>query len=304
MPGRYSHPQHWPLPWWVYEIIIWFGLVAAAFGVWFGLASGSLAFTVVSAAIFGLVLYGSFIEPRLIMIRRHEVGRGERQVTIAFLSDLHAGFYKRTGWFRRVVRETNALGADLIILGGDYILASGTDARYLEPLDGLKATLGVYAAIGNHDHYYGYDEVRAALERAHIQALVNASVRLPDRGLAVAAVDDDWYSDAKPAETTAEVGPKDTLILAVHNPEVAVKGLPDVTHRPVLVLSGHDHGGQIRLPFFGSVSAMPHGMGRWLDRGRFVIDGIEFLIGQGVGESGPRARLFCPPEILFVTLKY
>jgi hypothetical protein len=304
MSERYSQAKHWKIPWLAYESLIWLGLIAAAFGAWFGLASGSSFLVAVSFGVLALLVYGSFVEPRLITVRRHELGAGERQVTIAFLSDLHAGFYKRAGWFRRVVSRANALGVDLVILGGDYLMERGTDARYLEPLADLKAPLGVYAALGNHDHYYGHEEVLAALKRANIQTLINSAVRLSDRGLAVSAVDDDWYAETKFDEAVAEVGPKDTLIMVVHNPEVAVRGLPDMTHRPVLILSGHNHGGQIRLPSAGSISPMPHGAGRWLDRGRYTIDGIEIVISQGLGESGPRARLFCPPEILLVTLKY
>jgi hypothetical protein len=94
------------------------------------------------------------------------------------------------------------------------------------------------------------------------------------------------------------------LIMPVHNPEVATFAARETGLKPALVLSGHDHGGQIRLPLIGSLARMPHNLGRRFDRGLFYIDGMPLIIGQGVGESGPRARLFCPPQIVLVTLRF
>lgn len=293
MPERYAKKVYgslWWVPWWGFEIALWL-MIAGAFLL--GLYPIML-----------VLLYGAFVEPRLITVKRFDVGNGKRSVTIAFLSDLHAGPYKREGWFRRLTERTNALGADIILLGGDYLLESPTDAERLTPLAGLKAPLGVFGMLGNHDDYFGRDAVVQKFSEMKIPLLINAGKRLRDKGLAVAAVDDDWYSDARFDQALSDVGENDAYILLSHNPEAAVNGLKEMRKKPALILSGHDHGGQIRLPFIGSVPRMPHRLGRRFDRGQFDIEGSTLIIGQGVGESGPRARLLCPPQIVFVTLHY
>jgi len=73
---------------------------------------------------------------------------------------------------------------------------------------------------------------------------------------------------------------------------------------PTVLISGHTHAGQIRLPFSGTVMPLPHHLGRNDDRGVFDVGGAKLVIGSGAGESGPRARLFCPPEIFLLTMRF
>ena len=305
MPQRYAKIAHQLyIPWWAFEITIWLGLALTfSYHVYGHIYGGPLILRVLSG-IAGLVLvYGSFIEPRFITVKKYEVGNGNRTVTIVFLSDLHAGVYKRERWFKKLTARTNALGADLILLGGDYLFDRASDAPLLAPLSELKAPLGVFAMLGNHDDYYGSKETVGQFEAMKIPLLVNSSIRIAGKGLTIVGLEDDWYADARFDAATQGVDTDDALILLSHNPELAVNGLKDMPRKPALILSGHDHGGQIRLPLIGSIWPMPHFLGRKFDRGIFDI-GAPLIIGQGVGESGPRARLFCPPQIVLITLKY
>lgn len=314
MPQRYSRlPEGFLTPWWVYEGLIWLGLAVFAFGLGYGFyriiqgKRGWKTVALVVACFLGLsvLVYGSFVESRWLTVKHYEVGSGERDVKIVFLTDIHLGYYKGADWGREVVARTNALEPDVILLGGDYIAEYASDVPKLKSLAGLWAPLGVYAITGNHDYRRGDVEkaIVATLESDGIKMLDNANAQL-EPGLVVAGVPDDWFDEVDFGRALAGLAPSDTAILLVHNPEVAVRGVPDMPHLPTLMLSGHTHGGQIRLPFVGSLSAMPHNLGRWLDRGQFLIDGLNLIISQGLGESGPRARLFCPPEISLVTLKY
>lgn len=299
MPQKYSKPVYEKdVPWWAYDLAIAAGsvlLLWAAF-VWTRLALIPLA----------LLWWGSFIEPRLLVVKRFAVGRGERTLRIAFLSDIHVGPYKGEAWMRKLVRRTNALEPDLILLGGDLITRDAEEAASLAPMRGFRAKRGVFAILGNHDWWKGErvaGAVKAELAEAGIPTLLNRAVRLEHDGawVAVAGVEDDWYADTDFAKALAEVRPGDALVMMIHNPDLAE---PASKFAPKLMLSGHVHGGQIRLPLWGPVPKLPHHLDRKYDKGLFDWNGVPYVIGAGTGESGPRARLFCPPEIVVVELRF
>src|SRR5437763_241936 len=102
--------------------------------------------------------------------------------TLAFLADIHHGPFTNLDYVAAVVRTTLALRPDLIVLGGDYSLKDG---KYIRPcfdvLAGLRAPLGVFAVLGNHDYWHGLDETRAGFVSAGITELTNRGVGL-ERG--------------------------------------------------------------------------------------------------------------------------
>src|SRR6186713_2447484 len=107
MPLRYSKPVYGhDLPWWLYDLAI-------AAGCWFS-AWASVAWSRWWLAPLAILVYGSFIEPRFLIVRRYDVGKGARALKIAFLSDIHVGPYKRRAWVRKLVERTHALAPDLI----------------------------------------------------------------------------------------------------------------------------------------------------------------------------------------------
>jgi hypothetical protein len=307
MPEKYSkivHQLEWSRS--VFEFLTIAGILMFTEGALlaFALETGTgdiLGWLCGIAAV--VMVYGSVIEPWFLTVKRFEVGKGANAVTIAFLSDIHVGPYKRERWLARLVRRTNALGADLILLGGDYVYDQAKEASLLGPLAGLRAPLGVYGILGNHDGHYGPEEISRRLEGLGIQMLRNRTVRLTHQGrsIAISGVDDDWFGDTDYEAAARDVRRDDVRIMLIHNPEVASHAAKE---RPNLMLSGHDHGGQIRLPLLGAIARMPHSLGQKYDRGLFKLDGTPLIIGQGVGESGPRARLFCPPQIVHVTLRF
>lgn len=310
MPLRYSKPVYGhDLPWWLYDLAI-------AAGCWF-FAWASVAWSRWWLAPLVVLVYGSFIEPRFLIVRRYVVDVRDRvkaadaahatsrALKIAFHSDIHVGPYKRRAWVRKLVERTQALAPDLILLGGDFLHESGADVVELEPLKGLRAPLGVYAIMGNHDEYKASKEAHAWFAASGIPLVENRSVRAKE-GVSVAGADDDWYGETDLDAALKDIPPDDLALVMLHNPDLAPHAAKLLKDRPgaTVFFSGHTHGGQIRLPFIGPVPALPHHLGRKYDRGVFAFDGIPLVIGAGTGESGPRARLFCPPEIVLVTVRY
>lgn len=296
MPQRYSTPVYKrEVPSWVYDGLILSGLTLCV--------AGAFRLSWLFWLPFVVLVWGSFIEPHLLRVRRFTVGKGRKTLRIVFLSDMHVGPYKGKAWVRRVVRRTNALRPDLVLLGGDYVYDASSDVAPLAELSGLTAPCGIVAILGNHDfHYRKADAAEDVLERAGVKVLRNAAFRFTYEGAqyAVVGVEDDWDADTDFAKAVGGVEEGDHVIMLVHNPDLAPHA---AKFRPALMLSGHVHGGQIRLPFLGPVPPLPHHLGRTYDRGLFDMRGVPYLIGVGVGESGPRARLWCPPEITVVALR-
>ncbi len=230
---------------------------------------------------------------------------------IAHLSDLHIGNGLEDVRLARLVAAVNDLQPDLIAITGDLFdhdpAALDEGARGLAS---LRAPLGVFAVLGNHDLYTGADAVAAALA-AHapsIRLLRGDHQRLPTTTpFYVAGVDDpgrDWTfrGQGLPAiEKLAAAAPNDgPVLLLVHRPDAfpqaAALGFP-------LVLAGHFHGGQIALPGAG---------GRWnvgaalspFHRGVYRRADSVLYVSRGIGFAGPRIRLGSPPEIALLELAH
>lgn len=264
----------------------------------------------------GLVTYGSFIEPQLITVTEktihHPLGAS---LKIAVISDMHVGPYKGKQFIERVVRRTNALLPDIVLLPGDFIFTHNADLSDLEPLQDLRTTVGVYAVLGNHDvgqyatisgkRYTGVDRgdrIAATLESLGITVLRNASetITLSDGRVHIAGVDDIWTGHDDTTAALGEVDPSAYSILLSHNPSIIDDSQ---SLQANLIVSGHTHGGQIRLPFIGPITTLPTSLGSQYDQGIFDIDDDTTLaITRGVGESSARSRLFAIPEILLLKL--
>lgn len=272
-----------------------------------------------ASLVFVTVSYGSFIEPQIITVTRRHIDLGVHQpLSIVVLSDMHVGPYKGAAFIRRVVRRVNALLPDLILIDGDFVLGDGIHAEQLEalaPLQDLHASIGTYAILGNHDHgtyrrLLGAERspstdqseyLAAALRSLGIDVLQNAHevVSLGTERIAIAGVDDRTSGKENLDAALAGIDPALPVILLAHSPDVI---LDTLSTRANLITTGHTHGGQIRLPFLGPLSDLPTHLGRKYDQGVFPIDADTTLaITRGVGESGPRARLFAWPEILLLT---
>jgi predicted MPP superfamily phosphohydrolase len=270
-------------------------------------------------ASFATAAYGMWIEPawRLDVTRyRITPPRWPHGLTmrVALIADLHAGApFMPIGRVAEIVARTNALKPDLILLLGDYRADHPFLTRRIEPaetfaqLARLAAPLGVYGILGNHDYWHGVEPFRAAFAETGIPLLENGVVPLatpqgPVHLIGTAsmiAVPIGWRRfrgfDDLPG-TLTRVPDGAPAILAAHEPDLFVK----VPERVSITLSGHTHGGQVRL--FGYSPQVPSSYRNRFAYGHVVEDGRHLLVSGGLGVSMLPVRLGMPPEIVLLTL--
>jgi predicted MPP superfamily phosphohydrolase len=220
---------------------------------------------------------------------------------LAQLSDLHRSLAVSQAEIERAVALTNALEPELVLLTGDYVTLG---RRYAEPcaaaLSALQAPLGRYAVLGNHDHWVSPKHVGGALQDAGITVLRNrvAPVRRGSDDLWIVGVDDAAVNLADLALALTGVPPAAFKIALLHEPDVADR----MAHHPVqLQLSGHSHGGQVRLPGIGAVHLPP--LGRKYPMGLRRVGPLLLYTSRGVGRVQPAVRFNCPPEVTLITLR-
>jgi hypothetical protein len=221
---------------------------------------------------------------------------------IAFLADLHHGPFVPLPYISHAVNMANALEPDMIVLGGDY---PHRGIKYVAPCIGelgrLRAPLGVYAVLGNHDHYDGCrPHVSAALREAQIPELTNCGRWIENAGdrLWLCGVGDYWRDIQNLPTALGPTTTEDAVILLSHNPDY-VEEIADP--RVGLVLAGHTHGGQIDLPIIGA-PIVPSLYGQKYAHGLVQGPVTKVFVTRGIGTITPPVRLFCHPEIVLATL--
>ena len=233
-----------------------------------------------------------------------ETLRGGRPLRITQISDIHVGQNLSLAQLRRFVARVNATAPDLICITGDIADSPNADyATFFPVLGELRARFGVCAILGNHDHYAGADNVIAELRRwTGFRILRDEAVTLDLDGtpLHVIGLDDrgrDWargvVSDTRLAELLAAAPADATVLLLSHRPDIFRQAAGVVP----LTLSGHTHGGQLAIPWFGRRRRNLAEFITSFDRGLYNAEGSYLYVNCGLGVTGLRIRLFTPREI-------
>jgi uncharacterized protein len=273
-----------------------------------------------SAAAAGSGLLGAAdafaIEPGFsLAVKRWSVGHPDwpqsaRPLKIGILTDIHAVEpWMPASRIATIAQRLNALKPDLIVLLGDYVCALRRRFRsaivpvasWVAALKGLRAPLGVYAVLGNHDHWT--DEaplIRHEFKEAGIHLLENAAIPLKRGGRRIwlAGLGDQLEELHDLPGTLRQIGGDEPAILLAHEPYI-FKNVPD---RITLTLSGHTHGGQVYVPFVGR-PAIPHGLANYA-YGHVQEDGRHMVVSSGLGVTAFPVRFLVPPEIALVTLQH
>jgi hypothetical protein len=232
--------------------------------------------------------------------------------TIVLLSDFHYDPYFSRHPLHTAVGMVHDLAADLIVLAGDFVsvplfdtdendykaaLAAEPCARLLQQ---MSAAHGLWAVLGNHDVFTDPDVVSEALRNQGIQVLDNQSIPVEANGARfwLSGVNDVAAGAADLDATLQPVPSDEATILLAHEPDYA----DYVAHHPVdLQLSGHSHGGQVRLPLLGPLY-LPE-LARKYVWGLYTIGGLTLYTNPGLGTVGLPVRLNCPPEITLLSLR-
>lgn len=258
-----------------------------------------------------LIFWGFLVEPGRLILREQNIQMANwpRELSglkVAVLSDIHVD-----QWFvdekkvRSIVQRTNQLQPDLIVILGDYMSGDGMVKKETAPqvfaplLKELRAPLGVYSVLGNHDWWYDGDKVRDALEQNGIKVLENEVVQLNarNRPLWIAGLSDLWTRDQRIDETIAKVPHGQPIIALAHNPDI----FPRLPQHVPLLLAGHTHGGQVRFPIIGAVVESTR-YGERYERGHVFENNHHLFVTSGIGTSIMPVRFGVPPEIVLLML--
>ena len=227
---------------------------------------------------------------------------GQAPVRVALISDLHVqGPDMPPERLARIVGQVNAQRPDLVLIAGDFVgdrtLASQyPTAEVVAPLARLRSRLGTIAVLGNHDYWRDGREVRDALTRAGIRVLANQALQVGP--LALGGLDDQRTGRNRDNQTYAAMRAlPGARVLLSHSPDPFATLPPDIG----LMLAGHTHCGQIRLPLYGALTN-DSAYGNRYACGFIEENGRKLIVTAGLGASMVPLRLLAPPDFWMVTI--
>ena len=237
-----------------------------------------------------LFIWGFVIEPELLSVKRYKTDflNGKR---IVFVSDWHIGKFDRPR-LRRIIKKINALKPDIVLSGGDFI--KGHSGKCSMPVDEqakelAKINAPIITVLGNHDIIYDKFTVKNTLEQYGITVLDNSCIKVGD--FSIAGVGN---KTVLPSEiVTALEQAEDKKILISHTPDIYYDVKEDVD----LILAGHVHGGQVRVPFYGAL-LVPSKYGNKFACGDFTETQNRMIVTKGLGTSILGVRFNDIPEIV------
>ena len=262
----------------------------------------------------GFALEAALIEPHRPTVERVEVvlRRLPRELdglTIAHLSDFHFDSPASAGVIRTAVEITNGLAPDVVVLTGDYVTLSpfqscSRAAEDSKPcalvLADLHAPMGVFGVLGNHDYATEPRLVTRSLEAHGITMLRNFNLRIERSGarLWIAGVDDVLGGGARLDQALQGIPHDEATVLLAHEPDYADTVISSAVD---LQLSGHSHGGQVRLPLVGA-PYLPF-LARKYPWGLRQLGQLKLYTNRGIGTILLPVRFNCPPEVTLLTLR-
>lgn len=260
---------------------------------------------VVSGVIFGI--YSRFIHPyrprvNEIVLKLPQAHAGLDGLTMAFVTDTHVGPHFTADDLAPTIQILRSAKPDILLFGGDYISESPRFLEYVEePLAAMVRTarIGAWGIYGNHDLANVRKRILAAIEPTGIRLLDNEAIEIETgRGSIWLIGIDDFLLGRPDIESAFSRVPANALRIAMwHEGDEAEQVQP---YEPFLLLSGHSHGGQVRLPFLGPVAAPK--MGQKYTSGRYDIGRMILFVSNGIGMYRPPVRFNCPPEVVLIRL--
>jgi predicted MPP superfamily phosphohydrolase len=226
-------------------------------------------------------------------------------LTIAQLSDIHAGFFMNESKIREHVEITNGLNPDIVALTGDFVATKSDQvAPFIRAISGLKAKYGVYGCLGNHDMFTDSEEdLEAGFGEVGFKLLRGSNEIIDVDGAKLNIIGVDYIGYDRGAGNLNDelkgIKLEGTTVLLLHAPYQFPNAAKAGIH---LTLSGHTHGGQIALNF-GDLIITPARLSTIFLAGLFKIGNSHLYVNRGLGTTGPPIRIGAPPEVTHITLK-
>jgi predicted MPP superfamily phosphohydrolase len=268
---------------------------------------------VLASALAVLSIYAFWLEPSSLRAVVHPVdlpgvaAKPLRGLRIAVIADLHAGSaYVDEAKIDAVVRLANAAGPDLTLIAGDLV-AHGTFALRSIPaaviaarLKPLRAPLGVYAVLGNHDHWDDAAAIAMSLRGAGIRVLINQATLLRRHGepFYLAGIDDPVTGHDDADKALRSVQPASSALCLAHSPDI----FPRLPSTCALTIAGHTHGGQVSLPVLGRL-IVPSKYGQRYAAGPICETRKCLFVSTGIGTSIIPVRFRVPPEVSILEVR-
>lgn len=259
--------------------------------------------------------YGCLYELRNLQLEQFvlsvpDLPAGLEGVRLVLMSDWHCGPVNRPRDLRPAIKLANECSPDLVLLPGDFTSLSG---RYFVEAAELASQLhpripgGTLVSWGNHDYWHGIEPGMQLMPEAGCHVLTNRSLVLNGRrelddtgkGLWLCGIDDLWAGEPLLNETLAHIPPDQPRVVLCHNPDVAEQ---QQGPRVDLMVSGHTHGGQVRLPAVGT-PILPSQYGQKYASGLVQGPAYKVYVSRGVGSSGLPVRFGVPPEVTLFELR-
>ena len=259
-----------------------------------------------------LAFWAFVFEPRRLTvnpqtIRLADWPQGLMGLKIVLISDIHAGArYIDEAKLQRIAAAANARQSDLILLAGDFVVGKEFGSKFMPPetiaqnLKSLRARLGVYAVMGNHDWWEGGPTIQRGLEQGGWRFLDNDAIRLELNGQAfwLAGIGDAWTNHDDITLALKKITDNSPVLAFTHNPDL----FTETPARINLLMAGHTHGGQCAFPLLGR-PIVPSKFGQRFAIGHIVEGGRHLYVTPGIGTSVYPVRFRVPPEITVLTLE-
>lgn len=247
----------------------------------------------------GALGYSRYIERHDVEVVEVDMAVGlPAPLNVALLSDIHFDPLCETEYLEDVIARVNQLSPDLILYAGDFVSVS------IERIEELMAILsrgrashGSFAALGNHEHWIDADKIESILNTAGITVLRNRSVPLPGLPQCYLTGLESHWSGRPSMRSIESTPPASRHIVLAHEPD-SFDLLTD--SRIALQLSGHSHGGQVRVPFGGAIQ-LPS-WGKKYSIGQYEQAGRRLYVTRGIGTVVRHFRFNCRPEITHLRL--
>jgi len=270
------------------------------------IVGGFIEAAAVAALVDGFAVEPGWLETKRLNLAIPDLPRGFNGLRIAQISDLH--LHKRARTCSQIIDAVRAERPHILVITGDLVDRpdkADVCAAFVGELC-QASSAPVFIVRGNWDHrvfptHRSIARWDAELRQAGAHVLVNSSVRLHRRGdtIWLAGTDDPYFGHADLDATFENVPQSDFAVVLTHAPEdfEELAGLPQAQ----LVLAGHTHGGQVRLPIVGALR-VPSRYGTTFARGLFRIRDTLFYVNAGIGMSHLPVRFLCRPEFTLLTL--